>query len=197
MISQSHRRKNWFFFFTILACWLAILCKCTISTKLWSNCSWNVQSGVNNQPHSRHRKNSVHMYLHTWNIVCMTTVRGRFPEYSVTLKTLRPHLFTSSSSWWKAKENKFKSVTWKVWKGFKTEGSIPQLEALYMQYGTLCQCHHCSSNKEQMVCRRMPWINYHWARKIKKKCSAKNIRNLIKNSYQDRQQRTLKTDSKF
>lgn len=36
--------------------------------------------------------------IHTWNIVCIITVKGLLPENSVTLKTLRPHLFTSSSS---------------------------------------------------------------------------------------------------
>lgn len=35
----------------------------------------------------------------TWKMVYITTVNGRFPEYSAILKTSRPHLLISSSSW--------------------------------------------------------------------------------------------------
>lgn len=42
----------------------------------------------------------------TWNIVYIMTVSGRFPENSEILKTLRPHLFTCSSSFKRRKRNK-------------------------------------------------------------------------------------------
>lgn len=40
----------------------------------------------------------------TWNIVYIMTVSGRFPENSEILKTLRPHLFTCSSSFKRRKK---------------------------------------------------------------------------------------------
>lgn len=43
----------------------------------------------------------------TWNIVYIITVSARFPENSEILKTLRPHLFTCSSSFTRKKRNKF------------------------------------------------------------------------------------------